>query len=352
MAIAVMAFHYVSWSFAEPDVNSLLGKLGIYAVSIFYILSGLSLSLVYLSRDRSFSVKEYVIKRAFRIFPLFWCCLIVVLILKQIQNVLVTGQIYEPEWDEVFLNFTLLFGFFMPDKYFSVGAWSIGNEIVFYSIFPFIVCSSLRFGKVVVTGWLIASALLGGYFSGYLIDSSSEFKDSWSLYVNPLNQIYFFVSGIFIAICFQPGKVDSRKTRLISCITLALLSIVFILVPVGTHSIDLVTGSGRLIMSILSILLVLNVYMHQLSIKGFLGEVLIFFGKCCYSIYLIHPIVALPLAYVLHDKLGFDLISTYILSSVITLVVSAFVYEKIEKPMMIKGSNLSKSINFNWRPNK
>jgi exopolysaccharide production protein ExoZ len=47
MAVSVMAFHYVSWSFVKPGADSLLGKLGIYAVSIFYILSGVSLSFVY-----------------------------------------------------------------------------------------------------------------------------------------------------------------------------------------------------------------------------------------------------------------------------------------------------------------
>ncbi len=72
MALSVMLFHYYSWAFGSLDASSLLSKLGIYAVSIFYILSGLSLSIVYVNRSANkFNCYEFLLKRIFRILPLF-----------------------------------------------------------------------------------------------------------------------------------------------------------------------------------------------------------------------------------------------------------------------------------------
>lgn len=53
MALSVVIYHYISWSMStgsSVDVigsQFILGKLGIYAVSIFYILSGVSLAYIY-----------------------------------------------------------------------------------------------------------------------------------------------------------------------------------------------------------------------------------------------------------------------------------------------------------------
>ncbi len=73
MAISVMLYHYGYYSGILLDSSSLLGKLGIYAVSIFYILSGLSLAIVYKNKITSTSdICNFWIKRICRIAPLFW----------------------------------------------------------------------------------------------------------------------------------------------------------------------------------------------------------------------------------------------------------------------------------------
>lgn len=141
---------------------------------------------------------------------------------------------------------------------------------------------------------------------------------------------------------FKPRESYTLKISCSYTLSLITLLALFIFFPVGSKSIDLVTGFERVVLSLLSILIVLNIYIFQFSIKGFLGDVLLFFGRCCYSIYLIHPIVALPLSFVLHDKLGVNLVATYVLSAVITLILSAIIYEKIEKPMMELGKKLAK----------
>lgn len=341
MAVSVMLYHYVSWSIGPLEHSSLLGKLGIYAVSIFYILSGLSLSFVYFSVGKSFSLKEFIIKRAFRIIPIFWLCLIISLALRYLQHYIISGDIYQPEWDVWFLNFSLLFGFFMPDQYMSIGAWSIGNEVVFYSIFPIVIYTCLRLGKIMALFWLCLSLVFFGYFAFELIDVVNEFELNWSLYVNPLNQLFLFISGICIAIFFKPSISSNVKNTRTYTLSILILCALFIFMPISDQDVALMAGIERVILSLLSILVVLNVYIFQFTFKGWLHKLLLFFGTCCYSIYLIHPIIAFPLSFLLHDKFGVNLVIVHIISAGLTFILSAIVYDKVELPMMNIGKKVA-----------
>jgi peptidoglycan/LPS O-acetylase OafA/YrhL len=110
-----------------------MGRLGIYGVSIFYVLSGLTLYYVYYEKIKP--SKEDIIsffkKRVFRIFPLLWLVTIIAILLSRKM----------PGFTNLFLNLSGLFGFLRWDKYLSPGVRSIGNELVFYIFFPFFILS-------------------------------------------------------------------------------------------------------------------------------------------------------------------------------------------------------------------
>ncbi len=128
MALAVMVYHYTSWTLGTVGVEHLLGKLGIYAVAIFYILSGVSLTLVYQDRiQQARDVYSFAVKRVFRILPLFWLSVVAALGFRFVEAWR-AGAAFAVPWPQVFLNLTLLFGFVQPTAYLSTGAWSIGNE--------------------------------------------------------------------------------------------------------------------------------------------------------------------------------------------------------------------------------
>lgn len=133
-AVCVMLYHFVVWTKGPLNVETFLGKAGIYGVSVFYILSGLTLCLVYKKRALSWkSSNEFAIKRLFRIFPLLWLSIGLTILLKYYQHKPL------PDYWLLWLNSTGLFGFLHPGAYISTGAWSIGNELVFYTLFPFMV---------------------------------------------------------------------------------------------------------------------------------------------------------------------------------------------------------------------
>lgn len=67
MALSIMLYHFGPWH----DAAHPIGRLGIYGVSIFFILSGLSMAIAY---DRYIcdvpSSVSFFIRRLFRIWPL------------------------------------------------------------------------------------------------------------------------------------------------------------------------------------------------------------------------------------------------------------------------------------------
>ena len=154
MAASVMVYHYVSWATPSHSSNSesLLGKLGIYAVSIFYILSGLSLSLVYKNKLSSGTeIRSYFIKRIFRIFPLFWFCTTIALLYKYAFSI-ISGEPFVFPLYKAILNYSLTFGFIDNSAYLTTGAWSIGNEMVFYLTLPFILFLNRGNGVAICCG--------------------------------------------------------------------------------------------------------------------------------------------------------------------------------------------------------
>lgn len=341
MAVSVMLFHYTSWSIGGVESGSLLGKLGIYAVSIFYILSGLSLSFVYFSLDRAFSIREFILKRIFRIVPLFWLCLTLALLMKVVNGFLITGEGFQVDWLGVFLNYTLLFGFVMPDVYFSVGAWSIGNEVVFYAIFPFIIGSVIKYGKVVIYIWCALSFLLYCYFAFNFVDRDASLASNWATYVNPLNQVFLFVLGIALALLVKPYKQRLFTSTPKYIVGIILVLSVFALWPVESGDIELVTGLNRLVLTLLSLAIVYYFYVYPFKVNGLAGRFLSFLGECCYSIYLLHPIISFPVVYVLNLHFGFSLVFSYFCSVGFTLIACYISFNYIESPMIDLGKKIA-----------
>ena len=161
MAISIMIYHLTSWLFNRQDSSTLLGRLGVYGVSIFFILSGLTMAIVYSNyiKDAKTCVNFYI-RRLFRILPLLWIC--------SFATIIIRGK--NPGLDVLILNLTASFGFVSPGTYIVTGAWSIGNEMVYYAMTPIIIHifnKSKIYGNIIT---LITLALTI-YFSFFILNS-------------------------------------------------------------------------------------------------------------------------------------------------------------------------------------
>ena len=106
MAFAIMIYHLSIWLYQPFDSETFLGKIGIYGVSIFFVLSELSMAIVYNKKiDSVHRLVSFFLKRVFRIIPL----LFLATSLTILPNVVFKGEF---DLQSYLLNITSLFGFF------------------------------------------------------------------------------------------------------------------------------------------------------------------------------------------------------------------------------------------------
>lgn len=339
MALSVMLYHYYTWYSNDHEAFSLISKLGIYAVGIFYILSGLSLSLVYVNKfDSIYSLFDYLVKRIFRIFPLFWLATSMHILFQFTNSLMSDSAIFSSNLYEVLINYTLVFGFFDPVSYIAIGAWSIGNEIVYYSLFPLIV---LLFGLhrwFFYVGWFF-SFLTFSYFSFIAINQDLTLASQWEVYVNPINNLFLFYSGVAVGFIFKDFYLPVK----IVTFGMIVCFLSFLLVTGGTDQSYLVTNYSRMLFSFLVIFFVFFVFLSRLEFKGRVGDFIGFLGEACYSIYLLHPLISFPVIFVF-SKLGLDLGFGYLCSFILTLILSYFSYRYIEKPGIALGKRVASGL--------
>ncbi len=328
MAFGIMIYHYLSWSMGKFPVDSFIARIGIYGVSIFYILSGITLYYVYF--DDMIISKEDVIyffkKRVLRIFPLLW--------LVTISSILLSNQ--APDLYSLFLNLSGLFGFIQWDIYFSEGIWSIGNELFFYALFPFLILFTKKMKPLMalLTVFLFGTYL---YFAFSKLNPDLSLGKQWKNYVNPLNQAFLFLGGFLMGHLFEKKKINDS----IITYSAILSASVFVLYPVSGDTINLVTGYNRIVFTFCCFMICLFFYKAKFKLTELIHKPLSILGESSYSIYLLHPIIFKLM------RTGFSIFEKHfiqfpqwirILSPlIITLFVSYYVYQYFEKYFMKFG---------------
>jgi exopolysaccharide production protein ExoZ len=329
-AIGIMLYHYMSWVFGKYESETFMGRLGIYGVSIFYVLSGLTLYYVYFKKMHPTvsDIKDFYIKRFFRIYPLLWAVIIATIVLSM----------KIPAVSKVFLNLTGLFGFVRWDAYIGTGVWSIGNELVFYAFFPFFIYFSKHRPPIF---WIFSGAILALYlyFAFYRLTPDQTLTAQWHDYVNPLNQVFLFLGGYLIGYLFSNTTVPNLVCTLLIVVGVAL----FVFYPIEGDRILLVTGYNRLIFTLACFIICFGFFKLHVEVPAFLDKPLSIFGESSYSIYLLHPLVynvcGKIMGKFIHAPKGLALMGV---SIVITLIVSYLSYEKFEKFFMRKARAFAK----------
>lgn len=338
-AFGIMIFHYLSWSIGEFDASSFMGRVGLYGVSIFYVLSGLTLFYVYQDKMKPdlADTLDFFKKRIFRILPLLWVATIISIFVFHGGDVTVKS---------LFLNLTGLFGFFQWDSSIATGAWSIGNELVFYVFFPLFILFSKKWQPI----WLIFILFiftLYVYFAFFLIDSTLTFDDAQqrSYYFNPFNQIFLFLGGYLTGLIFR----DKIMASWISYTLIIAGLLLFAFYPAEGPRIHLVHGWCRMALTLSCFMICLGFYKVEFRLPFIFHKGFKILGEASYSVYLLHPIV--------HRLMGFVIawISAHVFhlpeivrfgsSIIITLVLSYFVYQYFEKYFIRlgKGSSTKKT---------
>ncbi|MFY0597425.1 MAG: acyltransferase [Cognatishimia sp.] len=156
-ALAVVLQHYIERSFrAEAQWFLQLGP-GVFGVVLFFMISGY---VIPFSVKSGFDFKEFVLRRIFRIWPMYLCVLAGIMVLGW-ANVAPFDAIQHLGWIDIVFNLLLIFEYSNAPAVLGV-AWSLSLELIWYGFFCLYV---MRFRNrhaaqiaCVVSGLLVTAA--------------------------------------------------------------------------------------------------------------------------------------------------------------------------------------------------
>lgn len=170
-ACGVQDFYFVSF-----------GGIG---VTIFLIVSGAALRL---SNSQVISYKKFIIKRLCRIYPAYWCSLIIILLGSAVKSHMLTLNPMD-----LILSVTAMYAFAGEwGGPINSSSWFIGLIIILYMIYPFVAHIIRTHCHIALLSLLIVS-IWSRWFFGQEIDPAIRVTE-WF----PLCRIFEFALGIFI----------------------------------------------------------------------------------------------------------------------------------------------------------
>ncbi len=326
-ALSILFYHYTYWTMQGLDISNLLAKFGVYGVSLFYILSGLTMYLVYFKKFEWNSVffKEFYSKRFFRLFPLMWLVFILAFLLKG----------YDETPYSLFIKISGLFSIIAWDAPVPVGMWSIGNEISFYLALP-ILFYCLK--KGIVPTICISLLVFGFYiYYAYQLNDYIYKEDFDCIYKHPLYQLGLFFGGILIGHIFKTISLKNTWTLLLLLVSVVL----YAFHPVNGKPINIMINDVRIYYTLVCFAITIAFFKANFSFVPYgIKKVLAFFGDISYSVYLLHSLVWLVFV-----SFGLKIRYVYPLSLVSTIFISWLVYTYFETPIRNIGIKFNTKIN-------
>lgn len=331
-------------------------------VDLFILLSGYLMAKNYMEREdvepwtASSTFKKFWLRRFFRIAPLYYVLLILAICLGsyfgEARDVIAnyypatqtnTSRYSDGSFLNIFTHITFLFGF-LP--YYSFNTvlpdWSIGLEMQFYILFPFIMLGVMKFGFsrtciAVIIMCVIARILAPNYFLSFPMPSMILIK------------LNIFVAGMFIA--------AGVRNKSVFYIMLALL---VTLASLYQHRSMSITRYAAQIGMILMMATILWSHAEHSITNKFLrfprwiltNKFSVFLGDVSYSVYLLHLLIVLPvIALLLINTKFMEHISIFrfCIATIIiippTYMIGYLLYNIIERPGIQFGKSLVKRIN-------
>jgi peptidoglycan/LPS O-acetylase OafA/YrhL len=343
-ALTILLFHlrYMADILPPPALQSTIGGHFFTGVILFFVLSAFSLAFSTIpTMSREAWVRDYLIKRFFRIAPLFYFMMPIYAVFFLIKGWA------QPDVATWIMNITFLFNL-VPGKHEGIvwASWTIGIEVLFYAIFPvFLLVSSRRIA--------LALTLIGGIAISIsartLIDKAGLAGDYGKFAF--ISSLGVFLTGFVSFKLFQLARKQIAAGAWrpwfvkFACAAVGGLCLIAIFSPFGFTA----ASAGRPDLMVWSLLFgATAIWQALFPSRWFATPALQWVGERSYSIYLLHPLVIGSLSPLLKSMYvatqamvgnwAFFVVAGATMLLVLTL--ANLTYHFIERPGMRAGKRL------------
>lgn len=350
-ALAIVFFHlvYIPRPNLEiPIFSGIINKFGI-SVTLFFVISAYTLCLSAENRkSEENKILKFYIRRFFRIAPLFYA----ISAFWVLARIAIWSQ--ETSLLEIIANATFTFNF-LPGYHISIAwaGWTIGVEMLFYMVFPFLYSKFNTFKKLLI---LLLLTIGLAAISVHIILRTSDLPSSYP-YMFFLSRFPIFIFGTIVFWLQKKVfkfKGENKQNREKLSFGLLILFTLISIILIKYHSIfNTIPGA---IMRIYTYIWAINfsILIISLSLNSnhlIVNKLTCFYGKISYSMYLLHPFLIYALIPVYRDIYSLGFTSPLVKFSICTLTtlailtpLSMLTFKYIEKPGLKFGKHLISKI--------
>jgi peptidoglycan/LPS O-acetylase OafA/YrhL len=301
--------YYKNTPWSQTIYPYIMGEfdIGKFAVGVFFLVSGF---LIPYSLERSKSISLFAIHRIFRLYPAYWCSIILNLLL----NAWLAYEAMPDIWT-VLANITMLQGYLRhPDL---IGAfWTLQIELTFY-----ILCGLLFWiGFSKKTNLIICICLLLSFFASFLAHAGLKMPMA----------LFIALTLMYCADALRRNVKNLNKLWIIVALSL---------IPICMLAYGDV--SRRYILCYWTAMIVFRLSYHYQS-KWFQKPIYTFLADISYSVYLLHGSIGIQIARAIAARGGSPIVG-FGLAFTATIFVSWIIYKLIEYPSIRLGRKIAPS---------
>jgi peptidoglycan/LPS O-acetylase OafA/YrhL len=333
-AISVVIFHLnMSFKlFGLPVLRTI--DLAGFGVSIFFAISGFLITYLLLKEMETgqIDIKKFYIRRALRIWPLYFLILVLSLLTNWLYNI-------APVTDSIFYylffaaNIPFILDITLP---FLGHYWSVGVEEQFYIFWPWLIRKSRKIIRTITVFTII-------WFLLRLITRFIDYKYGYALPYAIIHVTRFdcmAIGAIGATLLYQKNSFFIKLSTHIFTQIISWL-VIFLLMFNTFHIASVIDQE---IVSIVTVFLIVNLSSNPNTIISLDYPVFDFLGKISYGIYIIHQLVIFFFAkFLVNINLSEDIkyIVAYVGVLGLTILLSFLSYEFFEKYFLILKEKFS-----------
>lgn len=236
--VAILMVVVVHTAVVIPGLPAALADLlrfGQMGVQLFFVASAYTLARSYgRSVGRPLAIRSFYLRRWFRIAPMYYVGILLYLSLRVAKSIAEGGgmrDLHPYTVTHVLANLLFVHGLYPPANNNIVpGGWSIGTEMLFYSIFPALFALATRLRRhagIVGLGGLIVIAMLANAVVQVIVAGSLTIgmTNNSFAYLNLLNQLPAFLFGLVGYFSLDRTVAKGARWRLATVLALCVLTV-------------------------------------------------------------------------------------------------------------------------------